>query len=127
MHARTILTCEAPAAVGPYAQGVKAGNLVFVSGQLPLDPATGEVVAGGVREQTARVMENIRAILQAAGMDLNDVVKITIFLRDLNDFSAVNEVYAQYFIGGYPARSTVQVAALPRNAAIEIEAVAYKP
>jgi len=126
VSARTILTREAPAAVGPYAQGVAAGGFVFVSGQLPLDPATGELVPGDIKEQTARVMENIRAVLEAAGLDLDDVVKTTVFLRDINDFPAVNQVYAQYFMGGFPARSAVEVSGLPRGAAIEIEAVAWK-
>lgn len=119
-----ICTGAAPAAIGPYSQGVRAGGMVFVSGQLPLDPATGVPVAGDMQAQVARCLENIRAVLRAAGLDLQHVVKTTVFLTDLGAFAAVNEVYARYFTPPYPARAAVQVAALPKGAAVEIDAVA---
>ena len=121
---KVISTKNAPAAIGPYAQGVATGNLVFLSGQIPLDPATGALVAGDVAAQTRRIFENIAAILKEAGTDLDKVVKTTVFLADMNDFSAMNEVYATYFDGAYPARSTVQVARLPKDARVEIEVIA---
>lgn len=123
MPAQTIKTPHAPAAIGPYSQGKRAGTLVFTAGQLAFDPATGKLIAGGIREQTEQVLKNIASILQAAGTDLSRVVKTTVFLANLADFPAMNEVYAQFFKDEPPARSTVQ-AALLRDALIEIEAIA---
>jgi reactive intermediate/imine deaminase len=119
-----IATQGAPAAIGPYSQGVRAGKLVFLSGQVPLDPATGQLVEGDITMQTRRAMENLRAVLDAAGCTFADVVRTTIYLVDLGHFAAVNETYAGYFAAPYPARATVQVSALPRGAAIEIDMVA---
>ena len=124
---KAVSTSEAPAAIGPYSQGVVAGNLVFISGQLPLDPKTGEFVKGGIEEKTHRVLMNLRAIAEEAGADLSHVVKTTIFLTDLSNFSAVNKIYAEYFSGVFPARSTVQVSSLPKGGEIEVEAVVYLP
>jgi 2-iminobutanoate/2-iminopropanoate deaminase len=124
---KAVSTAEAPAAIGPYSQGVVAGNLVFISGQLPLDPKTGEFVKGGIEEKTHRVLMNLRAIAEEAGADLSHVVKTTIFLTDLSNFSAVNKIYAEYFSGVFPARSTVQVSSLPKGGEIEVEAVVYLP
>lgn len=118
-------TDEAPKAIGPYSQAVRTGEgTVFLSGQIPLDPATGELVAGDVRAQTERVMENLAAVLRAAGLGFEAVVKTTIYLVDLADFAAVNEVYGRRFPHAPPARATVQVAALPRGARVEIDAIA---
>lgn len=122
-----VTTSEAPAAIGPYSQGVVAGNLFFISGQLPIDPRTGSFVEGDIEEKTGRVLMNIKAIAEAAGADLSHVVKTTIFLTDLNHFSSVNKTYAEYFSGVFPARSTVQVSSLPKGAEIEVEAVVYLP
>lgn len=119
-----ISTNGAPAAIGPYSQAVQAGNLLFVSGQIPIDPATGGIVEGGVSEQTARVLDNIEAILTAAGTEMSKVVKTTVYLRDLIDFAAMNEVYGQRFSKPYPARATVEVARLPKDVLVEIDAVA---
>jgi 2-iminobutanoate/2-iminopropanoate deaminase len=119
-----IATADAPGAIGPYSQAIRAGGMVFVSGQIPLDPATGEIVPGGVEAQASRVIENLRGILRAAGCDFADVVKTTIFLTDLAHFAAVNAVYGRAFARPFPARATVQVAALPKGALIEIEAIA---
>lgn len=119
-----ISTEKAPKAIGPYSQAVKANGFVFTSGQLPINPATGAFREGGIAEQTAQVLENVRAVLQAAGTDMQYVVKMTVFLKDINDFKAFNEVYATFFPENPPARSAFQVAALPLNAMIEIEAVA---
>lgn len=124
---RKIETRKAPAAIGPYSQGILAGNLLFTSGQIPLDPATGNLVTGGIRAETKQVFENLKAVLEAGGASLQEVVKTTVFLSDLSEFSTMNEVYATYFPGEPPARSTVQVAALPRGARVEIEAVAVVP
>lgn len=124
MKRESIATPEAPAAIGPYSQAIRAGDLLFVSGQIPLDEA-GVLVPGGIEEQTTRVMQNLEAILRAAGAGLPNVVKTTIYLCDLADFAAVNAIYAQSFPAEPPARATVQVAALPRGARVEIEAVAY--
>ncbi len=117
-------TKKAPAAIGPYSQAQIVGNLVFTAGQIPLDPASGELVSGGIAEQTERVMVNLAAILEAAGTSLGSVVKTTVFLRDMNDFAAMNEVYGRHFGSHKPARSTVQAARLPRDVAVEIEAIA---
>jgi len=127
MSDRIISTPSAPAAIGPYSQGVRAGDLVFLSGQIPLDPTTMSVVEGGIRQQAEQVMKNMSAVAAAAGGSLDDSVKLTIFLTDLGDFTVVNDVMAEYFQPPFPARSTVQVAALPRGVAIEIEAILSLP
>lgn len=126
MDTRVISTDGAPAAIGPYSQGVRAGNLIFTAGQIALDPATQQVVASGIVEQTARVLENLKAVLEAGGSSLDRVVKATVFLKDFNDFAAMNEVYAQYLgkDGAPPARTTVEVSKLPKNVLIEIELIA---
>jgi 2-iminobutanoate/2-iminopropanoate deaminase len=121
---QVISTPNAPAAIGPYSQAVRAGNLVFVSGQIPLDPATGQLVGGDIGVQTEQVLENLAAILEAAGSGLAQVVKATVYLRDLGEFGRMNEVYAKFFRENPPARATVQVARLPREAALEIDVVA---
>jgi 2-iminobutanoate/2-iminopropanoate deaminase len=121
-----IETKDAPAAIGPYSQAICLGDLVFCSGQIPLDRATGDTVGGGIEAQTCRVLENLKSVLAAAGTGLEKVVKTTVFLADLADFSAMNAVYAEYFPGVPPARSPVPVAALPRGARLEVEAVAFK-
>ncbi len=121
---KMISTDKAPKAIGPYSQGVKTGGLVFFSGQIPLDPATGEMVGKSIEEQTERVMENIAAVLVASGLDFADVVKSTIYLTDLADFAAVNGIYGKRFPAEPPARSTVEVKGLPRGAKVEIEIVA---
>lgn len=120
----TVHTDLAPRAIGPYSQAVRAGELLFLSGQIPLDPGTGEIVSGGIREQTARVLDNVRAVLAAAGAEPGSIVKATIFLTDLADFAIVNELYGEFLGSHRPARSTVQVAALPRGARIELEVIA---
>jgi len=119
-----VATERAPRAIGPYSQAVRAGNLLFASGQIPIDPATGEFVAGGVAEQTDQVMRNLSAVFEAAGASLKQVVKTTVFLADMNDFTAMNEVYGRFFGENPPARATVQAARLPRDAQVEIEAIA---
>jgi 2-iminobutanoate/2-iminopropanoate deaminase len=124
MPKSAIQTASAPAAIGPYSQAMKCGNLLFVSGQIPFDPATGEVVKGGIEAETHRVLANLKAILEAAGATLGDVVKTTIFLKSMGDFARVNEVYGSYFKPPYPARATVEVARLPRDVQVEIECIA---
>ncbi len=125
MANRTVVkTGAAPEAIGPYSQGVAAGGFLFVSGQIPLDPATGRMVEGGIAEQVERVLENLKEILRAGGTGLEKVVKTTVYLTDLEEFPEMNRIYARYFGSEPPARATVQVAALPRNARVEIEAVA---
>ena len=119
-----VQTDQAPSAIGPYSQAMIANGLVFTAGQIPLDPSTMQLVEGDVAEQTERVMRNVAAVLQAAGADLSTVVKTTVFLRDMNDFAAMNEVYGRHFGDHKPARSTVQAARLPRDVAVEIEAIA---
>lgn len=126
MKRKIITSEEAPSAVGPYLQAVEAGGFVFVSGQIPLDPATGRMVEGDITTQTRRVMDNVGAILRAAGLGFADIVKCTIFLADMADFPAVNEAYAAYFPQNPPARACIQAAALPKGARIEIEAVAAR-
>ncbi len=121
---QAVATDAAPKAIGPYSQAIRAGSLLFLSGQVPLDPATGALVPGDIAAQTHRVMQNLKAVLEAAGSSLDAVVKTTIFLADLGDFKAVNEVYGGYFTAPAPARATVQVARLPLDARVEIEAVA---
>lgn len=123
MALQAINTPAAPAAIGPYSQAVVAGNLLFISGQIPLDPASGQVVAGGIAEQTRQVMKNLGAVLEAAGIDFSRLAKTTIFLTDLSDFAVVNGIYGEYFTGVFPARATVQVAALPKGVAVEIEGI----
>lgn len=119
-----VKTEKAPKAIGPYSQGVVAGGFVFCSGQIPLDPASGELSTGPIEEQARQVLRNLGAVLSAAGSSFDQVVKTTIFLLDMNDFNKVNQVYAEFFKPPFPARSTVQVARLPRDARVEIEAVA---
>jgi len=119
-----ISTSNAPAALGPYSQAIRWGDLIFVSGQIPIDPATGQVVGDDVAAQTERVLKNLAAILEAAGASLGQVLKTTVYLRDLNDFGKMNEVYARFFSEQPPARATVQVARLPRDVSVEIEVVA---
>jgi 2-iminobutanoate/2-iminopropanoate deaminase len=124
---KAVATEAAPAAIGPYSQGMLCGNLLFISGQLPIDPASGELVSGSIQEKTHRVIQNIRAIAEAAGGCLEDVVKTTVFLKDMNDFGAMNSVYAEYFTETPPARAAIQVAALPKDVDIEIEAIVLMP
>jgi 2-iminobutanoate/2-iminopropanoate deaminase len=119
-----IATDRAPRAIGPYSQAVRAGDLVFASGQIPIDPATGEFVAGGIAEQTEQVLRNLTAVFSAAGLGLNQVVKTTVFLANMDDFTAMNEVYGRFFGAEPPARATVEAARLPRDARVEIEAIA---
>lgn len=123
---KTITTSNAPAAIGPYSQGVKGNGFVFLSGQVALDPASGQLVGGDIRAQTERVLKNLEAVLVAAGSSLAAVVKTTVYLADLNDFAAMNEVYGRFFPQPPPARATVQVARLPRDAKIEIDLVALE-
>jgi 2-iminobutanoate/2-iminopropanoate deaminase len=125
MPKQIIATKNAPAAIGPYSQAVRAGDLVFVSGQIPLDPATGTMVEGDIAAETRRVMENLGAVLAAAGAGFDEVVRSTIYLTDLGHFAQVNEVYGSYFSSDPPARATVQVAALPRGARVEIDVIAH--
>jgi 2-iminobutanoate/2-iminopropanoate deaminase len=120
---KAIQTSAAPAAIGPYSQAVHAGGLLFVSGQIPLDPVTGQLVGASVEEQTTRVLKNLRAIVEAAGASMADVVKTTIFLKSMDDFAKVNEIYATFFEAPFPARATVEVSRLPRDVRVEIEAV----
>ena len=119
-----ISTDKAPAAIGPYSQAVKVGNLLFTSGQIPIDPATNTLVEGGIEVQARRVMENVKAILTARGAGMDNIVKTVVFIKDMNDFAKVNEIYAEYFTGNYPARSCVEVARLPKDVLIEMEAIA---
>jgi 2-iminobutanoate/2-iminopropanoate deaminase len=119
-----VSTANAPGAIGPYSQAIKLGNLVFTAGQIPLDPATGQVVDGDIKAQTERVMKNVSAILDEAGSSIHKVLKTTCYLTDLGDFAAFNEVYARYMGSNRPARSTVQVAALPAGALVEVETIA---
>lgn len=119
-----VSTEKAPGAIGPYSQAVKSGGMLFCSGQIPIDPATGEFVEGGVAEQTEQVFKNLIAVLEAGGANLESVVKTTVFLADMNEFAAMNEVYGRYFDSNKPARATVQAARLPRDARVEIECIA---
>ena len=121
---KVISTSKAPAAIGPYSQAIQVGNLVFASGQIPIDPATGNFVAGGVKEQARQSLTNVKAILKEAGLSLDNVVKTTVFLADMNDFADVNAVYAEFFAEPYPARSAVAVKTLPKGALVEIEVIA---
>ena len=124
---KPVTTEAAPAAIGPYSQGMLCGNLLFISGQLPIDPASGELTEGTIEAKTRQVLNNLRAIAEAAGGSLQDVVKTTVFLKDMNDFGAMNSVYAEYFKDTPPARAAIQVAALPKGADTEIEAIALMP
>lgn len=119
-----ISTTKAPAAIGPYSQAIKVGGLVFVSGQLPIDPATGAFAEGGIKELTRQSLTNMKAILEEAGASMANVVKTTVFLADMNDFAAMNEVYAEFFAAPFPARSAVAVKTLPKGALVEIECIA---
>jgi len=119
-----VQTDGAPHAIGPYSQAIKANGLIFASGQIPTDPATGQFVSGGIAEQTEQVLKNLQAVLQAAGSDLNRIVKTTVFLADMDEFAAMNEVYGRFFPEQPPARATVEAARLPRDARVEIEAIA---
>jgi 2-iminobutanoate/2-iminopropanoate deaminase len=121
---KVIHTDRAPKAIGPYSQAIQAGNFLFLSGQIPLDPKTGELVKGDIGQQTQQVLENMKGVLESQKLGMEDVVKVTIFLKDIGNFNRVNEVYATYFLPPAPARSTVGVAKLPRDADIEIEAIA---
>ncbi len=125
MATKEIISTEnAPGAIGPYSQAVKTGELVFCSGQIPIDPETGDFVSGGVGEQTEQVLRNLNAVLKAAGTSLKNVVKTTVFLADMNDFVAMNEIYTRYFSDNKPARATVEAARLPRDARVEIDCIA---
>lgn len=126
MQKEAIKTDQAPQAIGPYSQAIKLGQLIFLSGQIPLDPATGQMVEGDIATQTTRVMENLTAVLAAAGSNFAQVVKTTIYLADMNDFAQVNEVYGRYLTSPQPARSTVAALGLPRGARIEIDLIAYR-
>ena len=123
---KVVQTDTAPKALGPYSQAIAAGGMIYCAGQIPLDPATGNIVSGGIAQQTEQVLKNLRAVLKAAGSDLDRAVKTTVFLKDMNDFAAMNEVYGkpEYFGAAPPARSTVEVARLPRDVRVEIEVVA---
>lgn len=125
-----IATKDAPAAIGPYSQAIRVGDMLYASGQVALDPATGQLVAGGIAEQTVRALENIKAVLTQAGLDLTHVIKTTVFLKNMSDFAAMNEIYAKYLAPQgtvAPARSTVAVAGLPKDALVEIEIIAKSP
>lgn len=124
MEKKPVTTSAAPKAIGPYSQGIRAGEMLFCSGQIPLDPVTGELVVGGVEAETERVLKNLAAVLEGAGGTLADVVRTTIYLVDIGDFGVVNEVYGRFFTEPFPARATVEVKGLPRGARVEIDAVA---
>ena len=121
---KAISTTKAPAAIGPYSQAIKVGNLVYTSGQIPIDPVTGVFVEGGIKEQTRQALTNVQAILEEAGLTMKNVVKTTVFMADMNDFADMNAVYAEFFAEPYPARSAVAVKTLPKGALVEIEVVA---
>ena len=121
---KAISTIKAPAAIGPYSQAVYVGNLVYTSGQIPIDPATGAIVEGGIKEQTRQSLSNVKAILESAGLTMGNVVKTTVFMADMNDFAKMNSVYAEFFVEPYPARSAVAVKTLPKGALVEIEVIA---
>lgn len=125
MSKQPITTSDAPAAIGPYSQAIRAGDFLFLSGQIPLDPATGKLVEGSVGDQTHRVLRNLDAILKAAGASFAQVVKTNVYLADMSDFAAMNDIYGTYFPAPYPARATIQAARLPRDVRVEIDLVAY--
>ena len=125
MARNVIKTNNAPQAIGPYSQGIRIGQFIYTSGQIPIDPKTNTIVGGGIKNQTKQILENLKAVLSASGSSLQDVVKTTVYLTNMLDFAAMNEVYATYFSEPYPARSTVQVAKLPKDVAIEIDVVAF--
>jgi len=124
MGKKVIQTEKAPKPIGPYSQAIRAGNFIFLSGQIPIDPKTGELVKGDIRQQTQQVLENIRGVLESQGLGMQDVVKVSIFLKDMGNFNEMNEVYATYFPSSPPARSTVEVSRLPKDVDLEIEAIA---
>ena len=124
MKNEVINTTKAPAALGPYSQAIKAGNTIYVSGQIPLIPETMEIISDDVQEQTKQSLENVKAVLEAAGATLNDVVKASVFIKDMNDFAKINEIYATYFTENNPARACVEVARLPKDVKVEIEVIA---
>ncbi|MCD7893585.1 MAG: RidA family protein [Erysipelotrichaceae bacterium] len=123
---QVVKTNKAPGAIGPYSQGIDLGNLIFFSGQVPLIPETGEMATGGIEGQAKQAFENVKGLLESQGLDFSNVVKTTVFLDDMGDFNTVNEIYAQYFVEPYPARSAVEVAKLPKGALIEVEVIAAK-
>ena len=125
MEKEIMISKKVPAAIGPYSPALKIGNLVFVSGQLPIDPVIGEIVKGEIEVQTRKSLENLKAVLESYSIGMENVVKITIFLKDMNNFSRINKIYGEYFTGQFPARSCVEVSRLPKDADIEIEAIAY--
>lgn len=124
MRKQSISTNKAPEAIGPYSQAIKVGNLIYTSGQLPINPSTGELINDDIKKATAQSLENVKAILEEVNVSMDKVVKTLVFVKDLNDFTAVNEVYAEYFTQNYPARSCIEVAKLPRDARVEIEVIA---
>lgn len=126
MSKKIIATDKAPSAIGPYSQGVQAGDLLFVSGQLPIDPSSG-VMAEGIEAQTKQSLENVKAIIEAAGGTISNVIKCTVFLKDMNEFAGMNKIYAEYFTENFPARAAVEVARLPKDANVEIEAIVKMP
>ncbi len=127
MNKKVINTEKAPRPIGPYSQAIQAGEFLFLSGQIPIDPSTGEIIKGDIRQQTRQVLENLKAILESQGLGMEDVVKVTIFLKDLKNFAQVNEVYGTYFSTPAPARTTVEISRLPRDCELEIEAIAFHP
>ena len=126
MMKKVIKTAKAPSAIGPYSQAIQEGNLVYTSGQIPIDPSTGVFVEGGIKEQTRQSLQNVKSILEEAGLTMSDVLKTTVFMADMNDFAEMNAVYAEFFTEPYPARSAVAVKTLPKGALVEIEVVAGK-
>lgn len=127
MGKQVIYTEKAPKPIGPYSQAIRTGNLIFLSGQVPIDPETGELARGDIREKTRRVLENLKGVLESQGLRMEDVIKVNIFLKDMRNFSPMNEVYATYFSSSPPARSTVEVSGLPKGSDLEIEAIATIP
>ena len=123
---KAISTTKAPGAIGPYSQAMEVGNLVFTSGQIPIDPATGSFVEGGIKEQTRQSLQNVKAVIEAAGVTMSNVVKTTVFMADMNDFADMNAVYSEFFSEPYPARSAVAVKTLPKGALVEIEVIAER-
>ncbi len=123
---KAVRTKKAPAAIGPYSQAIEVGNLVYTSGQIPIDPATGVFVEGGIKEQTRQSLTNVKAILEEAGLNMSNIIKTTVFMADMNDFADMNSVYAEFFAEPYPARSAVAVKTLPKGALVEIEVIAEK-